>query len=350
MDSQANEMIRPRSESPESLTPEAILQLGLGFWASKTLLSAVELGVFTHLGHGPLPADELIQRTGLHQRGARDFLDTLVALGMLERGAGSYANTPATDLFLDRNKQAYVGGLLEMANARLYPFWGHLTEALKTGLPQNEVKQGGNFFAGLYADADRLAGFLRAMTGISMGSATAIAEKFPWGQYKTFADIGTAQGALAMQVARAHPHLRGHGFDLPAVRPHFDAFIEQHGLSQRLKFEAGDFFVDTLPSADVLVMGHVLHDWSLDQKLTLIEKAYSALPHGGALIIYETIIDDARRENAFGLLMSLNMLIETPGGADYTAAECADWMRQAGFRSTRTEHLTGPETMVVGTK
>ena len=194
MNTQAIEDTSPLPASSKPLTPEGILQLGLGFWASKTLLSAVELGVFTELGHGPLSADDLIARLGLHRRSAHDFLDALVALGMLERGSGRYANTPATDLFLDRNKQAYVGGMLEMANARLYPFWADLTEALKTGQPQNEVKLGGDFFAGLYSDADRLAGFLKAMTGISVGSATAIAKVFPWAQYRTFADIGAAQG------------------------------------------------------------------------------------------------------------------------------------------------------------
>jgi O-methyltransferase domain/Dimerisation domain len=338
------------ASGPATLTPERILRLGLGFWASKTLLSAVELGVFTHLAQGPLPAQTLVQLLGLNGRGTNDFLDALVALGMLERGGGAYANTAATDLFLDRNKQAYVGGLLEMANARLYPFWGSLTEALKTGRPQNEVKQGGDFFAGLYADADRLAGFLKAMTGISMGSAIAIAEKFPWCDYKTFADIGAAQGGLPVQVGLAHSHLRGFGFDLPAVQPHFEAYVRQHGLSERVAFKAGDFFADPLPQADVLVMGHVLHDWDLDQKRALIGKAYAALASGGALIVYETIIDDDRRQNEFGLLMSLNMLIETPGGADYTAAECAEWMRQAGFKTTRAEHLAGPESMVVGIK
>ena len=324
--------------------------MGLGFWASKTLLSAVELGVFTHLGFGSLPADALIERLGLHRRAARDFLDALVALRMLERGDDFYANTPTTDFFLDRNKPAYIGGFLEMANARLYPFWGHLTEALRTGRQQNEVKHGRDFFADLYADADRLAAFLNAMTGLTMGSAIAMARQFPWLEYKTFADVGTAQGGLMVQVALAHSHLSGRGFDLPPVRPHFEAFIDQHGLSDRIKFQAGDFFAELLPSADVLVMGHVLHDWGLDQKKILIEKAYAALPSGGALVVYDTIIDDARRHNAFGLLMSLNMLIETPGGADYTAADCAGWMRDAGFATTRSEHLVGPESMVIGIK
>jgi hypothetical protein len=128
------------------VAPDSILQLGLAFWGSKTLLSAVELGVFTELAHRPLKAHILIERLRLHQRGARDFLDALVALGMLDRDGDIYRNTPATALFLDRNKPSYVGGLLEMANARLYPFWGNLTEALRTGEPQNELKRGENFF------------------------------------------------------------------------------------------------------------------------------------------------------------------------------------------------------------
>jgi hypothetical protein len=332
------------------VTPDAILQVGLGFWASKTLLSAVELGVFTELARGPLQADVLIGRLGLHRRAARDFLDALVALGMLRRGADVYSNTPAGEFFLDRDKPTYVGGLLEMANARLYPFWGNLTTALRTGEPQNELRAGESFFAKVYADPQHLAGFLQAMTGVSMGAARAIAANFPWREYRTFADLGVAQGALPVQVATAHPHLRGIGFDLPPVRPHFQAYVAGQGLSHRLSFQGGDFFAVPLPSADVLVMGHVLHDWDLDQRKFLIRKAYDSLPASGALIVYDAIIDDDRRQNAFGLLMSLNMLIETPGGADYTVADCTAWMREAGFKQIRAQYLAGPDSMVVGTK
>ena len=331
-------------------TPDAILQLGMGFWGAKTLLSAVELGVFTHLAQGPLDLAALTTKLGLHQRSARDFFDALVALGMLERDAGQYRNTAATDRFLDRGKPGYVGGILEMANQRLYPFWGALTEGLRTGEPQNEAKQGRDLFDELYADPERLGGFLKAMTGLSLQSAAAIADKFPWSKAGSFVDVGTAPGALAVTVARAHPHLAGTGFDLAGVRSHFEAFVEQHGVAGRLKFQAGDFFTDPLPAADVIVMGHILHDWGLERKRLLIDKAYQALPSGGSLVVYETIIDDDRRHNAFGLLMSLNMLIETREGFDYTAADCMGWMREAGFAEIRAEPLLGPESMVVGIK
>jgi hypothetical protein len=335
----------------EQPTPDHILQVGLGFWASKVLLSAVEMELFTELARHPEGGEAVRDRLGLHPRSYRDFLDALVALGLLERRDGIYCNTPSTDLFLDKRKPSYLGGLLEMANHRLYGFWGHLTEALRTGQLQNEARSGETpFFEALYADPARLKEFLTAMSGLSHGANLAIAKQFPWREYRTFADIGTAQGDLAAQIALANPHLTGIGFDLPEVAPVFEEFVEQNGLQGRLQFVAGDFFSDDLPPADVFILGHVLHDWNLDEKRMLIGKAHAALPEGGALIVYEAIIDDDRSENAFGLLMSLNMLIETPGGFDYTAADCMGWMTDTGFTGTRAEHLVGPDSMVIGLK
>jgi predicted O-methyltransferase YrrM len=331
-------------------TPANIFKLGFGFWESKALLSAVELGLFTELASGPADLATLSRRLDLHDRSARDFLDALVALKLLERQDGRYSNTPATDLFLDRAKPSYVGGLLEMANARLYESWGGLTEALKTGQNQNEAKGSSDLFATLYADPDRLRSFLAAMSGVSSGAAQAIATKFPWKDYKSFVDVGTAQGMVAATLARAHPHLTGVGYDLPEVKPIFAEFIDKRNVSDRVKFLAGNFFTDPLPAADVLIMGHILHDWDLEQKRLLLAKAYAALPKGGALIVYEAIIDDDRRQNAFGLLMSLNMLIETTGGFDFTGADCQAWMREAGFSRTSVEPLVGPDSMVIAIK
>lgn len=333
-----------------AITPANIFRVGFGFWASKVLLSAVELGLFTELAKGPADLAALSQRLGLHERGARDFLDALVALKLINRRDGLYSNTQETDLFLDRSKPSYAGGLLEMANVRLYDSWGALTEALKTGRNQNEAKESGDVFAALYADPDSLRGFLAAMSGVSLGAAQAIAAKFPWKDYQSFADVGCAQGMVAATLAGAHPHLSGAGYDLPQVQPIFEEFIGKRGVSDRVKFLPGNFFTDDLPSADVLIMGHILHDWDSAQKRMLLEKAHAALAKGGALIVYESIIDDERRENAFGLLMSLNMLIETTGGFDFTGADCQTWMREAGFAQTRVEPLTETDSMVIAIK
>jgi len=333
-----------------ALSPAKIMQLGVGFWGSKALLSAIELGLFTALARGPRDAETLRLQLGLHPRSARDFFDALVALGMLRRTGTRYANTPETALFLDHNKSSYVGGILEMANARLYRFWGSLTDGLRTGNAQNEAKTGEDFFGTLYADPQRLEGFLKAMTGLSLGSARVIAKKFPWKRYRTFVDVGCAQGGVAVELALAHKHLTGGGMDLPVVQPVFEAYAKARGVDSRVRFVPGDFFKESLPHADVIIMGHILHDWNLDDKMMLLRKAYAALPPKGALIVHEALIDDDRKTNAFGLLMSLNMLIETHGGFDFTGADCRKWMKEAGFSRTKVEALTGPDGMVVGYK
>lgn len=332
------------------VTPDHILQIGMGFWASKTLLSAVELGVFSALAGGPADLATLQGKLGLHPRAARDFLDALVALKLLDRHDGRYSNTPETELFLDCAKPSYLGGLLEMANARLYGFWGSLTEALRTGEHQNEAKHGADVFGTTFADPQRLRGFLAAMSAVSAGPAKAIAAKFDWSKYKTVMDLGAAQGMVPVTLLQAYSHLSGIGFDLPQVKPVFEAFAAQNGLADRLRFVTGDFFKDELPRADVVVMGHILHDWGLPEKKALLAKVFATLPDGGAVIVYDAVIDDERKENAFGLLMSLNMLIETARGFDYTGADCQAWMREAGFRDTRVEPLVGADSMVIGFK
>jgi hypothetical protein len=334
------------------VTPDAIMQLGMAFWGSKTLLSAVELGVFSELANaGTLDGEALRERVGLHPRGAADFFDALVALGMLEREVGRYTNTPATELFLDRAKPSYMGSFLEMANARIYNAWGSLTEALRTGLPQNEMKGSENLHEEFHADPMRMTQFARAMSAQSIDVARVIAAKFPWQDHRSVIDIGCAEGAVPVQVALAHEHIIGGGFDLPALGPIFDAYVTGRELGERLSFTAGDFFTDPLPQADVLVMGHILHGVGIDYKRLLLYKAYDALPEGGALIVYDAIIDDERRCNAYGLLSSLHMLIDSPGGGfEYTGADCRSWMQEAGFRESYAEHLVGPKSMVVGIK
>lgn len=332
------------------LSPDGIMQLGYAFRAAKVLLSAVELGLFTALAAAPLDCEALRQRLGLHRRGARDFFDALVALGMIERVNGIYANTPEADFYLDRNKPSYIGGILHLADDRLYPAWGRLTEALKTGKPQEWNTSDADIFDAQYFDPAVLTQFAQAMTGLSLPIATALADRFPWTEYHTVIDIGTAEGALPVIIARAHRHLSGGGFDLPQVQPIFNAYVKRHRLEHRLHFHAGDFLREPLPTAEVLVMGQILHDWNLPVKRALLAKAYAALPKRGALIVYDQMIDDDRRENAAGLLMSLGMLIRTQGGFDYTGADCTGWMRETGFAEVRHESLCGPYSMIIGVK
>ena len=336
-------------------TPERILQTGMAFWSSKALLSAVELGLFTALADGPLSAEQLRDRLGLHPRAVPDFPDALLALGFLEREgegeAATYRNSEDTQAFLDRRSPRYVGGLLEMANARLYPFWGDLTEALRTGRPQNEIKHTGEpMFVKLYEDPARLEQFMAAMSGISAGNFAQLAERFDFRPYRTLADIGGATGQLACTVAARHAHLACTTLDLPAVTEIARRHIEARGLADRVQARAIDFFADPFPAADVITMGMILHDWNLEHKKMLIAKAYRALPEGGALVAIENLIDDERRTNAFGLLMSLNMLIEFGDAFDFTGADFEGWCLEAGFKRCEVLPLAGPASAAIAYK
>lgn len=339
----------------QTLDPSQILQTGFGFWSSKVLLTAVKLGVFTTLAEKNMTGAELGAALGLHPRGIWDFFDTLVALGFLERdGDGPqarYGNTDETRIFLDRNSPEYVGGILEMCNDRLFKFWSDLEPALKSGQPQNEVRHSQkSMFEELYADLPRLEQFMGAMAGISRANFATLADKFDFSKYETLCDVGGATGLLSISVAKRHPAIRCTSFDLPQVAPIAQKSIQRAGLSDRIAVASGNFFTDSLPKADVVTMGMILHDWNLENKKHLIRLAYDALPANGVLIAVENVIDDARRENVFGLLMSLNMLIEFGDAFDFSGADFDGWVREAGFRRSEVIHLNGPCSAAIAYK
>ena len=337
------------------LDPSKILQVGLGYWGSKTLLSAVELGLFTELARQPMNGKQVEAKLELHPRATYDFLDTLLAMGFLKRdGDGRdavYRNTDETQVFLDRESDRYIGGMLEMTNARQFAYWNDLTEGLRTGKPQNEVKHTGeSIFQKLYADPAELERFMNAMTGISMGNFHAFAQKFDFSPHNTMCDVGGATGQLSIICAQYNTHLQCTSFDLPVVAPIAQRNIDAAGLSDRIKTAEGDFFTNALPKADLITMGMILHDWNLEKKMHLVRSVYDALPPGGTFAVIENLIDDARRENVFGLLMSLNMLLEFGDAFDFTGADFDGWCREVGFQRTEVLHLAGPASAGIAYK
>ena len=339
----------------KQVTPSRVMQIGMGFWASKTLLTAVNMELFTHLAKGELSGQDIKTKLSIHERGLYDFLDTLVALGFLKRSGlketALYSNAEDTNLFLDKNKPSYVGGMLEMCNNRLYAYWNDFEEGLKTGLPQNETKTGGkSLFEELYATEEKLREFLKAMGGIQMGNFISFANKFDFSSYNTLCDIGGAGGYLAAQVAINNDHMKCVSFDLPPVSPIATENMNKMSLGTQVVIQSGDFLKENFPKADVITMGNILHDWGIQDKKMLIKKAYDALPQGGALVVIENIIDDNRSENAFGLMMSLNMLIETAEGFDFSAADFDGWAKEIGFTQTSVMQLTGPSSAVIAIK
>ena len=334
------------------------MQIGSGFWASKVLLTAVNLELFTHLAEQNNRSAQDIKslfKFNCTDRHLYDFLDALVCFGFLKRegllDTAQYSNSLDTDTFLDKAKPSYIGGMLEMMNNRLYGFWGNLQDGLATGHAQNEIKNGDDpLFETLYNDPDRLKGFVNAMTGMQVGNFMTLAQAFDFSKYNTFLDAGGSAGVLSLMVAQHNPHMTCTTLDLPAVEPIANETIQQFQLADRVKAISADFFKDTLPQADVVAMGNILHDWNEEHKIQLIQKAYNALPEGGAFIAIEAVIDDERKQNVFGMMMSLNMLIETGDGFDYTFADFNKWATQVGFKSTSIVPLTGPSSAVIAYK
>ena len=330
--------------------PSKIMQVGTGFMATKTLLTAVNMELFTILAKRELSGKDIQSRLGLHNRNLYDFLDALVALGFLKRTGlketSMYKNAEDSNLFLDKNKPSYIGGILEM-----YPFWNDLEEGLKTGLPQNETKNGGKpIFEAVYADPIKLREFVSAMGGVQMGNFIAFAKQFDFSSYKTLCDIGGAGGLLSAQVALNNQHMKCSSFDLPPVEPIAKENIRNMGLTEKVTIKSGDFFADDFPKADIITMGNILHDWGKEDKKMLMKKAFDALPKGGALVVIENIIDDNRSENAFGLLMSLNMLIETSEGYDFSAMDFNKLAKGTGFTKMDIMPLTGPSSAAIAIK
>ncbi len=337
------------------VTPSKIMQVGMGYWASKILLVAVNMKLFTYLTKQEMSGEDIKTRMGLNGRGLYDFLDTLVALGFLKRRGlketALYSNAEDTNLFLDKNKPGYVGGMLEMSNNRLYAFWNNLEEGLKTGLPQNEAKTGGKpFFEDLYNNEEKLSEFLKAMGGMQMGNFMSFANKFDFSGYSTLCDIGGAGGYLAAQVAMNNVHMKCISFDLPPISPIATENINTMGLSGKVVIQSGDFTKEDFPKADVITMGNILHYWGLQDKKALIKKAYDALPQGGAFVVIENIIDNNRKENAYGLMMSLNVLIETPEGFNFSATDFDGWVKETGFTQTSVMSLTESTSAVIAIK
>jgi hypothetical protein len=336
-------------DAAERRSPDRLLDIGFAFRGAKTLMSAIEFDVFTALSKGPAECDVLMNRLGIHPRGARDFFDALVAMRLLRRDQlGRYSNSSDCERYLNRNSPDYLGDLFEHLNTRMYDIWGRLSHALRSGSPQSGALGNGGY-AALYTNTRALSQFVRAMTAGSLMPAKALAAEFAWHKYTTFIDIGTAQGCVPVEIARAHPHLVGGGFDLPEVHAEFSAYVNDRGLASRLTFYNGDFFKHDLPSADVLIMGRILHNWGLATKKMLLHKAYRTLPSGGALIVYDPMLDEDRA-NSHALFASLTMLLETQEGFEYTATECLGWLDEAGFCGMHTIRIDAGHMAMIGYK
>jgi len=327
--------------APDVSTPAGILRLGNAFCDAQALLTAVELDLFGQLHKGPATLEEIRTGLGLHGRGLHDFLTLLTSLGLIELRDGRYSNAEGSDKYLVREVPTYIGGFLMRSSRNLYPAWGKLDQALRTG----EKQSGGEFLA-LTKMPGLLKQFIGMMDALTTQLAPELSAAVDWSGFRTLLDVGGCRGNLAAQLVKAAPHLEGHVFDLPPMEPFFDENVNELGLTGALTFHGGSFFDQPLPPADVVVIGHVLHDWDESQRAFLINKAFEAVNPGGALLVYDRMLDDSENlvEN---LVISLDMLLVTDGGSEYPAEEIHRVARAAGFAATTEQRLGDYDTLVI---
>ncbi|GAA3083752.1 methyltransferase [Streptosporangium carneum] len=330
------------STAPDVGSAQGILRLGNAFCQAQALLTAVELDLFTVLRGGPATAEDVARLLGLHGRGLRDFLGLLVALGLLEEEDGLYRNAAGPDRHLVGGLPGYVGGALLGAKTNLYPVWGGLTETLRSGRPRSTA----DGFAAMLDDQRELRRYAFMMEGALRPLLPRLLEAVDWSGHRSVLDAGGCRGALVGRLVAANPGLTGHVFDLPQMEPLFEEHMAELGTAGAVTFHSGDFFRDPLPRADVLVFGHVLHNWSPVRRERLMRKAFQAVNPGGALLVHDRMLDD-ERPVVDNLLASLIMALVTEEGSEYTVGELAELAGAVGFASVERRPLDDDETLVV---
>lgn len=338
-------------QSPEPfVNPGPIMGLMAGHWQVRILLAAVELDVFTKLSGRSATCAELADDLGLVPRGTNDVLVGLSHLGLLETEDGKFTNAAVADHFLVRDRAAYLGGYLRFCEQELNPAWDGLATALRTGQPQNRAAVEGNPYDTLYEDADATDGFLDSMDLLSTPIGLALS-RYDWRPYTSFVDVGGARGNFAHQVVTQNPRLTGAVFDLPPLESAFERHMAKlGGAASSLTFHGGDFFEEELPKADVLVFGHVLHNWGVEDRIRLLKNAYDSLEPGAAVFVYDPMAGgDAPSMHA--VLAGLAMLVWSRGGHEYSVQELHGWLEEVGFRpETAAVADLHDDVLVVGHK
>ena len=338
----------------DTLTPIPLMQLATAFWAFKTLAAAHELDLFTRISAGgAMTAPQLSECCQIDPRPAEMLLTGCAALGLLEIRDGSYCNSPLAQKFLVRDAQYYFGGFVEMLDKRLYPGWGKLPQALRTNRPTtwDPAHQRSLFDA---EDPAMLATFWEAMHSLSTFTARVLGQAVDFNSFTRLLDVGGGSGAFDIELCRQYPRLRATVYDLGFVTDIAATKIARAGLEDRITTARGDFFADpAYPEGhDVILLSMIMHDWDEARDRAILRKCYQALPAGGAIIIAELLVNDEKTGPAPAALMSLNMLIETEGGRNYTPAEYSAWLAAEGFRDIRTGwfEAAGANGAVIGYK
>jgi acetylserotonin N-methyltransferase len=328
-----------------------VLDLIQAFRRSKTMFTAVSLGVFDRLAGGPADLAGLAENLGANADALERLLDSCTALGLLSKQDGLYSNSRVAATYLTRSSPNTLTGYILYSDHALYPLWGNLEAAVREGTNRWEQTFGGkaaifdHFFRTDQAQRD----FLSGMNGFGQLSSPAVIAAFDLGRFRRFVDLGGGTGHLAKAGAKCFPLLNAAVFDLPAAISTARAYVSHAEPGCRVELIEGDFFTDPLPEADIFALGRVLHDWTEDKIRLLLKKVWERLPSGGALLIAEVLLNDNKSGPIPALIQSLNMLVCTEG-KERTLAEYTALLREAGFTQIEAKVTGAPLDAILAVK
>lgn len=339
------------AEVPKIIDPGPIMDIIMGFAASQTLFTATQLDLFTRLSDNPATIEEIAARLSAPYRSVEMLVVGCAALGLLVKRGDRYSTTLLSETYLVRDKPTYMGGFLYFSERRMYPGFAKLRAAIETNKPQTyDPDREDRMTIALKNPKAARTGTL-GMHGLTIAAGYALAEVLDFTPYHKILDLGGGSGALCIPIALKYPHIEAIIVDLPLVCQATEEVIAQYGVSNQVKTYPGDFFKGGFPEgADVVLLSQVLHDWSKDECLIILKNAIETLPKGGKIIVNEWLIKDDKTGPLAAAMLSLTMLIDTQGGANYTGAEISDMLKKVGFVNTAVQPLIGPNGIVTASK
>ncbi len=331
--------------------PAPVLDLLEAFRRSKVMFAAVALGVFDRLAQGPAEARTLAPEIGASPDALERLLDACVGLGLLRKAGATYSNQPVADAYLVRTSPQTLRGYIHFSNKVLYALWGNLEDAVREGSHRWRQTFGleGPIFDHFFKTEEAKRDLLAGMHGLGLLSSSLVVGAFDLGRFRRMVDLGGATGHLAAAACERYPQLRAAVFDLPAVIEVAREYVSRSRVRERMEFVAGDFFADPLPEADLYSLGRIVHDWSEAKVRALLAKIHAQLPHGGALLIAEKLLDEDKTGPPSAHLQSLNMLVATEG-KERTLSEYATLLREAGFAEVDGRKTGAPLDAVLAIK
>ena len=336
-------MRSPRA-APQTPSARTVMDMAMAFQASRILLTACELDLFTILAGKRLSAAQAARAMKTNTRATDRLLRALTAIGLLQVQRNRFSNTPVAELCLVRGKREFLGGLLHAVH--LWDSWSTLTRAVRKG---TSVAPGP-----MHARSrDWTKPFIAAMHWRAARQAPAVLDLLDLRGVSRVLDVGAGSGAYAMAFARAGQDTRVVAFDLPKVLRLTRSYVADAGLLKKVSFVAGDYNRDAFGRGfDVVFLSAIVHINSPAENVDLVRRCAAALNPGGQLVVQDFVMDKPRTQPAFGALFALNMLVNTEAGDTYTEAEIRGWMKRAGLARIVRRNLdaAAATSLIVGRK